>query len=139
LCNVTLRGRKSRHGYPEEPSTIGEHIKRRRLDRGLLQRDIAVEIGCSEASLLNWERGRAEPEVRFIPSVLRFLGYDPRPAPLSFGERIKRKREGQGISQRELARRLDVDQATVWAWETGQVRRLYPRLIRLFEEYLEEL
>jgi hypothetical protein len=41
----------------------------------------SAEVGCSKASLLNWERGRAEPELRFLPAILRFLGYDPRQEP----------------------------------------------------------
>jgi transcriptional regulator with XRE-family HTH domain len=60
------------------PSSIGEHLRRVRLDRDLWQKDVAREIGCSAASLLNWEKGRAEPELRFLPAILRFLGYDPR-------------------------------------------------------------
>jgi transcriptional regulator with XRE-family HTH domain len=77
-CHVTFRGRKTRPGYPEVPSSIGEHLRRVRLDRDLWQKDVAREIGCSAASLLNWEKGRAEPELRFLPAILRFLGYDPR-------------------------------------------------------------
>jgi transcriptional regulator with XRE-family HTH domain len=78
---VTLRGRKSRPGYPHNSKTLGEHLRRVRLDRDLWQREVAREIGCSKASLLNWERGRAEPELRFLPAILAFLGYDPRQEP----------------------------------------------------------
>jgi hypothetical protein len=81
-CRVTLRGRKSRPaGYPESPKTLGEHLRRTRLARSLLQRQAAEAIGCHHASLLNWEKGRVAPEVRFWPAVLGFLGYDPRPKP----------------------------------------------------------
>jgi transcriptional regulator with XRE-family HTH domain len=76
-CRVTLRGRKSRPpGYPEQPRTVGEHLKRARLERGLPQRQVAEAIGCHHASLLNWERGRREPELRYLPATLRLLGYD---------------------------------------------------------------
>jgi len=30
-CRVTLRGRKSRPGYPEDPRTSREHLRRARL------------------------------------------------------------------------------------------------------------
>ena len=86
LCRVTLRGRKSRPpGYPEHPKTVGEHLKRARLDSGLPQRQVAEAIGFHHASLLNWQRGRAEPKRRYLPGILRFLGYDPRPASATFG------------------------------------------------------
>ena len=76
--------------------------------------------------------------MRFIPAIIAFLEYDPRPEPRTFGERIRMTREGQGLTQRELARRLGVDPSTVWIWETEQVRHRWPRLVRLFEEYVRE-
>jgi len=69
--------------------------------------------------------------------VIRFLGYDPNPEPETLAERIRRTRERQGISQRELARKLELDPTTVQAWEGGTVRRPYLCLTRLFEEYVE--
>jgi hypothetical protein len=65
------------------------------------------------ASLLNWEKGRAEAEVRFIPAILRFLGYDPRPEPRTFGERLRAARERAGLSERALARQLGLDPGTL--------------------------
>jgi DNA-binding transcriptional regulator YiaG len=85
----------------------------------------------------NWEQGKHEPEVMFLPAVIAFLGYDPYPVSASLSERILAARRRQGISQRELARRLGLDPTTVQAWEKGKVLRRYPRLVRLFEEYVE--
>ena len=76
-CRVTLRGRKSQPGYPEDARILGEHLRRARLDRGLPQRQVAEVIGCHHTSLLNWERWRAEPKLRYLPGILCFLGYDP--------------------------------------------------------------
>jgi DNA-binding XRE family transcriptional regulator len=71
----TDRPRKSRPGYPEDdPKTLGEHLRRVRLDRGLSQRQAAEAIGCHPTALLHWEKGHAEPELRFLPAILRFLG-----------------------------------------------------------------
>jgi transcriptional regulator with XRE-family HTH domain len=61
--------------------TITEHIRTRRLDLGLLQRDVALRLGVSKSAVMNWERGRTEPMIRFLPAIIRFLGYDPRPLP----------------------------------------------------------
>src|ERR1700674_2055711 len=106
-CRVLLRGRKSRPGYPkDDPKTLGEHLRRVRLDRGLSQRHTAEAIGCHPTALLHWEKGHAEPELRFLPAILRFLGYDPRPAPATFGGQIRAAREANGLSAREFSRRL---------------------------------
>jgi transcriptional regulator with XRE-family HTH domain len=107
-----------------------------RLDRGLWQKHVAKEIGCSKASLTNWEKGHAEPELRFLPAILAFLGYDPRPEPATLGGQINAAREAAGLSERELARRLGLDPGTVAAWERDEVRRPYPRIRRVFERWL---
>ena len=115
---------------------MGEHLKKARLDRGIQQKDAAREIGCDPASLLNWEKGRSAPDVRFWPAILRFLGYDPRPEPETLGGRLRAAREAEGLSEEALARRLGLDPGTLAAWERDQVRRPYPRIRRVFERYL---
>jgi transcriptional regulator with XRE-family HTH domain len=119
---------------------VGEHLKKRRLDLGLRQKDAAREIGADTQTYGYWERGRTEPELRFFPAIIRFLGYDPAPADstVPLGERLRAARRREGFSQRELARRLGLDPTTVQAWEAGTVRRPWPRLRRLFEGYVTE-
>ncbi len=136
LLSLTLRGRVTRPGYPENPRTVGEHLLKARLDRGIQQRDAAKEIGCNPGTLLNWEKGRVAPDVRFWPAILAYLGYDPRPEPAGFGGRIRAARESEGLSEVALARKLGLDPGTVGAWERDEVWRRYPRIRRLFERYL---
>ncbi len=136
LLSLTLRGRVSRPDQPAEPRTVGEHLKRARLDRGIQQRDAGRAIGCDPGTLLNWEKGRVAPDVRFWPAILRFLGYDPRPEPAGFGGRIRAAREAEGLTEEALARKLGLDPGTVGAWEGDQVSHPYPRIRRLFERYL---
>jgi transcriptional regulator with XRE-family HTH domain len=136
-----LRGQIPRPGYPEEPRRLGEHLKRRRLDLGLVQREAAREIGVSKATLYNWEKGRNEPEIRFYSGIIRFLGYDPTaPGPtLSMGERLKAARRARGLSQAKLADLLGVDPTTVRDWEErGEQGRPARRVLRAVEEFLRE-
>jgi transcriptional regulator with XRE-family HTH domain len=51
-------------------------VRKRRLDLGLLQAEVAAEIGVTESTVWNWEHGR-EPELIHIPAVLDFFGYVP--------------------------------------------------------------
>lgn len=139
FCGVTLRGRKPRHGYPEELRTLGEHLKKKRLDLGLIQREVAKEIAVSKATLYNWEKGRSEPEIRFYPAIIRFLGYDPTAADpaLSLGERLRVTRRARGLSQEALARLLGVDPTTVRDWEErGEQGRPARRVLAAVEEFL---
>lgn len=79
-------------GYREEPKTLGEHLKKRRLDLKLRQKDVAGELGVSKQTYENWEGGIHGPEFRHFPGVIRFLGYDPIPEPVSLSERIRATR-----------------------------------------------
>jgi transcriptional regulator with XRE-family HTH domain len=75
---VRLNGKKPKDkAYPREVKTIGDAIRKRRLDLGLLQRDVAKIVGCDETSVLNWEKGHTTPGATYIPGVLNFLGHNP--------------------------------------------------------------
>jgi transcriptional regulator with XRE-family HTH domain len=119
-CHVTLRGRKTPPGSPENPRTWGEHLKRRRLTLGLRQREVAERLGVTTKTYTNWERGVSQrATVRSLPEVIRFLGYDPRPAPETFPERLRFAREGRGLSVQGLAALLGIVPSTILAWEKG--------------------
>src|SRR4030095_6342099 len=101
FCHVRLKAQKPKPPkYPKTLRPLGDHIRLRRLDLVLLQREAAVPIGVSEASIYNWERNRASPQVHQLPGVIRFLGYDPHPAPRSFSERLTAIREGLGSAKK---------------------------------------
>lgn len=118
FCRVHLRGQKPvPPTYPMELQTVGDHLRTRRLDLGLWQRHAADRIGVTESTLWNWENGKAKPALRRLPSILRFLGYDPRPAPRTVGQMLERYRHGCGMTQQQLAIRLKVDPSTLARWE----------------------
>jgi transcriptional regulator with XRE-family HTH domain len=54
---------------------------KRRLDLGLVQREVAKKIGVDDETICHWETGKTEPATRFLLAILRFLGVDPRPLP----------------------------------------------------------
>jgi transcriptional regulator with XRE-family HTH domain len=56
-------------------------LKKRRLDPGLRQKDVAAELGVNFKTYENWEQNKYEPEGRFFPAIVRFLHYDPSPPP----------------------------------------------------------
>ena len=55
------------------PRTIGEKLKKKRLDMGLFQKDIAEIIGLDVNTITNWEKGRTRPGERFIMDIERFI------------------------------------------------------------------
>ncbi len=117
--------------------TIGDHIRKRRLDLGLTQRDVARATGAGIQTVSLWEQGRHLPEIRYWPGVIRFLGYDPHPEPTTFADKLLAARRRCGYSQVELARHLKVDPSSIWGWE---VKRRQPRLrtVRRLEPILDD-
>jgi transcriptional regulator with XRE-family HTH domain len=105
---------------PVAPQTVGDHIRKRRLGLKLLQREVAEQVGVDTTSLFNWEGNRSNPEIRYMPAVIRFLGYDPQPAANTTGERLVRQRTSLGLSQKESAERIGVDASTLAKWERGE-------------------
>jgi len=90
------------------------------MDLGLLQADVAARIGVSEASVWGWESSGREPELRNLPTIVAFIGYDPRPAPKTLGERLVAFRIGKGWARPRLAAELGVDPSTLARWERGE-------------------
>jgi DNA-binding transcriptional regulator YiaG len=107
------------------------------MDRDLRQEDVAAELGVGKSTIVNWEMGHARVAVWHLPRVVAFLGYDPMPEPATFGERIRAARRRQGISQETLAERLGLNVSTVTAWELGRVGKPFPKVRRLFEEFVQ--
>jgi DNA-binding transcriptional regulator YiaG len=78
----------------------------------LFQRQVE-EIGADVCLLRNWEANRSKPTVELMPAIIRFLGCNPLPPGSTWAERLVASRKTIGISQKEYARRLGVDQSTL--------------------------
>jgi DNA-binding XRE family transcriptional regulator len=106
--------------YTREPKTLGQHLRKRRLELCLFQRDLRQRFKLEKATYANWEKDRCYPATRHWPGIIEFLGYDPSPEPKTMGERLFAYRRKHGLSRKALAAVLRVDEATLWRWEVGQ-------------------
>jgi transcriptional regulator with XRE-family HTH domain len=82
-------------------------------------RQVAEQIGVNGATITNWERNASAPAIRYMPAIIRFLGYDPLPPAESLPERLRSARRELGLTQRKMAERLGVDPCTLRDWENG--------------------
>jgi DNA-binding XRE family transcriptional regulator len=57
--------------------SLGDHIRAKRLDLGLLQKDVAKIIQVDTKSIVFWENNRHEPNIQHHPKIMEFLGYCP--------------------------------------------------------------
>jgi transcriptional regulator with XRE-family HTH domain len=86
----------------------------------LLQKDVAGQLGVNKTSGFNWEGNTSIPEIRYMPAIIRFLGYNPLPVPNTLAEQLVRQRTSLGLSQKESAQRIGVDPGTLAKWERGE-------------------
>jgi len=106
--------------YPQKPASIGEHIKKKRMDLKLFQSDVAKIFDVSTDCVTYWENNRSSPQIIFYPKIIEFLGYNP----LNFDETnisgcIKAYRYRNGITSKMFGKLLNVDPSTVTEWENG--------------------
>ncbi len=122
FCHVSIRGeRPLPKAYPKELQTVGDHIRRKRLDLKLCQYEVANIVEVSRTTVFNWERNYSSPKLQHIPKVIKFLGYAPSDGEQkTLGEKIVYYRWLKGMTQKELARQIGVDPTTLARWERGE-------------------
>lgn len=105
-------------GYPINPVTIGDHIRKRRMDLGLLQREVAEIIGVTESSVWNWEHG-VEPEQHYNPNIIKFLGYIPFDCPDDTVGRLAWYKRANGLTLNELGQQMQRHPDQLQEWLSG--------------------
>lgn len=123
FCNIVLHAQKPiLEGYPVKVKTFGERIRKRRLDLGLRQDDLAEMLGVSRTSVAYWERNVSFPNLSVMPQLAEFVGYNPYGdlLKLEAPERIATARKILGLTLKDAAKLLDVSPCKFRAWEKGK-------------------
>jgi DNA-binding XRE family transcriptional regulator len=92
------------------------------MDLGITQKEAARRMGVDQWTVINWEKGRTEPAVRFVPAIIRLLGYDPIPLGRTFEDRLRAARRRLGLTQVEAGRLAGVSEGTVYDLEQGRLK-----------------
>ena len=122
--------------FPKELKTIGDHIKYARLQRGMLIKDVIVQLKINRETLRGWELNLYEPFVRHYPNIIRFLGYWPFMVDVTtLGGRIKKYRYQYGLSQDQFGVLVDTDRCQVSLWENNKQRPV-PKTLKAIEKIL---
>jgi DNA-binding XRE family transcriptional regulator len=125
----------------KEPTTLGQHLKKKRFGAGIRQSKAAQILEVSARTLSLWECDRIYPSWAFQPPLIAYLGYDsftetglktPKgnetscvaffspDAPKTMGQKIKLHRLKMRKSRKQFASELGVSQKTLWGWETDR-------------------
>jgi DNA-binding XRE family transcriptional regulator len=123
------------------PTTLGQHLKKKRFLAGIRQSEAALKLGVSKRTLSAWETDRVYPAWAFQPRLITYLGYNPfnnptlgRPkgnetscvailspdAPVTLGKKIKQYRLKLRKTRKQMALELGISVKTLWGWETDR-------------------
>jgi len=59
--------------YPKNPKTLGERIRKARMDKGLMIKELASKLGVTEDTVINWEIRGMKPRGRNLDKIQEFL------------------------------------------------------------------
>jgi DNA-binding XRE family transcriptional regulator len=72
--NLTVkRPKKYPKDYPVRPKTLGEKIRKHRMDLGLFQKDVAKFVGVATDTVRLWEKDRTKPSEMHLRKIKEFL------------------------------------------------------------------
>ena len=134
LCRCIVCRYASRN--PGLLSNVGDHLREKRPDLGLLQREVSLLLGSTECSVHLWETNRTAPALPFLPAIVVLLGYRPLNPDDSSGLRLVRARRCSGLSQPARAGCVDIDPGTLCRIERG-LSRVRSRFLERIREYLK--
>ena len=124
------------NGYPSVLLTIGDHIKSVRIERKLLQHEVADIIGVTCTTVVNWEANKTEPVISHMSAVTEFLGY-------CLVEYVREGEAGQtllnfriqeGLNVKRITKKIGVDSRSISAFEEGKVKG--KKTFEKIQEYL---
>ncbi len=96
--------------YPTTPNTLGDHLRKVRLDRGLSQPQVAKLLKVTTDTITGWELNRYAPQARLAKRVIQFLGYFPfKTEDLSIGSGLHLARLVCGKTQKQVAELIGCD------------------------------
>jgi transcriptional regulator with XRE-family HTH domain len=104
----------------EEPVTLGDHLRRRRLELGLYQKDVAEQIGVTASTIWNWENDWSSITLSCMPKVIEFLGYNPIPCPEDLLERLAWYKQVKGLTLEQLGAEMKRDPEQLADWLAGR-------------------
>jgi DNA-binding transcriptional regulator YiaG len=119
-----------------EPSTLGEHLMRRRRELRHRRIDAARILGTNWKSLMWWERNKRVPRDQSWPAIIAYLGCEPWREPQTLGERLVAERRRRGLAISQTADALGVDETTLWWWESGRRAPHHPRTKAIVTAFL---
>jgi transcriptional regulator with XRE-family HTH domain len=65
--------------YPTNPKTLGEHLRKKRIDLQLSMTKLAriLGLGITDTAIEKWEKNQNRPTKEHRKRIVEFLGFNP--------------------------------------------------------------
>jgi len=91
------------------------------MTKKLSQQDVASFLKVCTDSITGWENGRSIPHISYYKDLISFIGYYPFTNESdSLAGKILKYRQTNGLTHRQMGRKLGVNASTIAAWEAGE-------------------
>lgn len=125
------------HGYTEEPQTVGNHLRNKRLILQLEQTQVAELLGLNYRTYASWEIRGVKPDWKYFPKIIQFLGYNPFQPDTTISGKVKMCCILKGVSKLELSHLLGLDVRRLKDWEDG-ISKPKPEVQKRLRQILRE-
>lgn len=117
--------------------TLGDHLRVKRLDERLRQKDLGALLSVSKEAIFLWENNKTTPPVKYLPVICEYLTYCPIQPVKNFGDQFKLWRTHTlGFTLKEATEKVGIYQKTLAQIEhknTINRKRVFDLLITFLE------
>jgi transcriptional regulator with XRE-family HTH domain len=121
--------------YPFVSVTLGDYLRKKRLDLNLRQKDLACIFNATDEAINYWENNLRYPSVQFLAKIIQFIGYCPYEVTLPIANKLVIWRNFNGLSQKQMAILIGIDASTLGKWEQG-TRIVKPNILERIKQIL---
>lgn len=106
--------------YPLELKSLGDYLRRARIDQGLSQPDVAKLLKVRADTVTGWELNRHVPTAKISARIIQFIGYNPfENMESGIGTKLLHARMIIGDTQCQVANALGCDESNIRYIELG--------------------
>jgi transcriptional regulator with XRE-family HTH domain len=88
------------------------------MELRLQKKDLGNMLGVRLETIMYWESGDSEPQVKHYPAIIKFLGYYPFAGETeTIGGALLMSRRLRGLTANKMGARVGVNGGTVRQWE----------------------
>ena len=73
LFSKPLNRLEFNHYYPKNPNTLGEYIRKWRMEQGISRVELAETVGVDEMTIVNWEIKGGAPSSKYFKRLRRMI------------------------------------------------------------------